>query len=55
MLSATPNEGQYSGNTLNIDLGAGGGGPEIIYLFFEILIQDIMMGQSRKTYDSFDA
>ena len=23
MLSATPNEGQYSGNTLNVDLGGG--------------------------------
>ena len=24
MLLATPNEGQYSGNTLNVDLGGGG-------------------------------
>ena len=32
MLSATPNEGQYSGNTLNIDLGGGGGKHIYIYM-----------------------
>ena len=31
MLSATPNEGQYSGNTLNVDLG--GGGQAYIYIY----------------------
>ena len=31
MLSATPNEGQYSGNTLNVDLGGEGG--KLIYIY----------------------
>ena len=32
MPSATANEGQYSGNTLNVDLG-GGGGSICIYIY----------------------
>ena len=34
MLSATPNEGQYSGNTLNVDLG--GGASIYIYMYISM-------------------
>ena len=40
MLSAIPNEGQYSGITLNVDLGGRGGGEHIyiyIYIGFRVL------------------
>ena len=34
MLSATPNEGQYSGNTLNVDIVRGG---KHIYIYIYVL------------------
>ena len=52
MLSATPNYGQYSGNVLNVDLGASIYTYMYIYIYISIpLQQHVGLHSSNQTHE----